>query len=182
MPRDERKAAARLLAEQFQGDMASADASHFGRLAGFTNRKREHLAASGYPFVKCVEARGMDAERSRPFREWARAKCKAAEAARIQQTRTRGLEGGGRNGSPAAIYANYFAEWARRVEANGRPKDLSRGDFAVACRMLKEGHGVEQIASAMAMCSPNIEERKDKHIEDYTSRTVLSAMKIVNRT
>lgn len=35
-------AAARILAERYGGDSNSADWRHFGRLAGFTNRKKHH--------------------------------------------------------------------------------------------------------------------------------------------
>ncbi len=48
-------AAARALAERFGGDLGAADWRHFGRLAGFTNRKPTYHQACGlYPFVKVV--------------------------------------------------------------------------------------------------------------------------------
>ena len=48
--------AARVLAERFGGDPGAADWRHFGRLAGFTNRKPTYLQPGGlYPFVKVVE-------------------------------------------------------------------------------------------------------------------------------
>ncbi len=61
-------AAARALAEKFGGDRGAADWRHFGRLAGFTNRKAKHLDANTglYPFVRLIEAGGgiyPDAER-----------------------------------------------------------------------------------------------------------------------
>jgi hypothetical protein len=53
-------AAARALAEKFGGDRGAADWRHFGRLAGFTNRKAKYLdAGTGlYPFVWLIEAEG----------------------------------------------------------------------------------------------------------------------------
>ena len=53
-------AAARALAEKFGGDRGAADWRHFGRLAGFTNRKAKHLDASTglYPYVRLIEASG----------------------------------------------------------------------------------------------------------------------------
>ena len=53
-------AAARALAEKFGGDRGAADWRHFGRLAGFTNRKAKYLDASTglYPFVRLIEAGG----------------------------------------------------------------------------------------------------------------------------
>lgn len=49
-------AAARALAVRFGGDPGAADWRHFGRLAGFTNRKPAHIQENGlYPFVKVSE-------------------------------------------------------------------------------------------------------------------------------
>jgi hypothetical protein len=48
--------AARLLAEKFCGDKGAADWRHFGRLAGFTNRKNKYQAPNGsFPFVRVRE-------------------------------------------------------------------------------------------------------------------------------
>ena len=53
-------AAARVLAERFGGDRAAADWRHFGRVAGFTNRKAKYRDEGTrlYPFVRLVEAAG----------------------------------------------------------------------------------------------------------------------------
>src|SRR5580700_8959583 len=51
--------AARLLASRFGGDLASADWRHYGRLAGFTNRKDKHRSTDGtFPYVRLHEATG----------------------------------------------------------------------------------------------------------------------------
>jgi hypothetical protein len=53
-------AAARRLAETFGGDLGAADFRHFGRLAGFTNRKAKYRDPDTglHPFVKLIEAHG----------------------------------------------------------------------------------------------------------------------------
>src|SRR5882762_3388903 len=52
--------AARLLASRFGGDPASADWRHYGRLAGFTNRKDKYKKMDGrYPYVRLHEAAGL---------------------------------------------------------------------------------------------------------------------------
>ena len=53
-------AAARRLAERFGGDPGAADWRHFGRLGGFTNRKRKYCDPQTglHPFVKLIEAGG----------------------------------------------------------------------------------------------------------------------------
>jgi len=50
--------AARTLAAKFGGDKGAADWRHFGRLAGFTNRKAKYQSQEGaYPFVRIIDAR-----------------------------------------------------------------------------------------------------------------------------
>jgi hypothetical protein len=52
--------AARLLSSRFGGDPSSADWRHYGRLAGFTNRKDKYRRADGtFPYVRLHEAAGM---------------------------------------------------------------------------------------------------------------------------
>jgi hypothetical protein len=62
-------AAARALAEEFGGDRGAADWRHFGRLAGFANRKAKYLDASTglYPFVRLIEAGGGVYPGAEPF-------------------------------------------------------------------------------------------------------------------
>ena len=51
--------AARMLASRFGGDPASADWRHYGRLAGFTNRKDKYRRKDGtFPYVRLHEATG----------------------------------------------------------------------------------------------------------------------------
>lgn len=53
-------AAARALAGKFGGDRGAADWRHFGRLAGFTNRKEKYRSECGlYPFVLLAEHNGL---------------------------------------------------------------------------------------------------------------------------
>jgi hypothetical protein len=61
LPKAVGSAAARTLAEKFGGDTGAADWRHFGRLAGFTNRKAKYMDVQTglYPFVRLVEAPGQ---------------------------------------------------------------------------------------------------------------------------
>src|ERR1700730_228118 len=60
--------AAKQLAERFAGDRSSADGRHFGRLAGFTNPKRERQLPSGMrPFVRLRSAKGRVYSRAAEF-------------------------------------------------------------------------------------------------------------------
>jgi len=62
-------AVAKALAKKFGGDSGAADWRHFGRLAGFTNRKERYRnPANGlHPFVRLVEYRGRSYERATDF-------------------------------------------------------------------------------------------------------------------
>lgn len=52
-------AVAKALAKRFHGDQGSADWRHFGRLAGFTNRKEKYRQPQGrFPYVRLVETTG----------------------------------------------------------------------------------------------------------------------------
>jgi hypothetical protein len=60
--------AAKALVERFGGDPSSADWRHFGRLAGFTNPKRERQLSSGLrPFARLRSATGRVYSRAAEF-------------------------------------------------------------------------------------------------------------------
>jgi hypothetical protein len=50
--RETASAAAKILAQRYEGDPCSAGYSHLGRLPGFTNRKEIHWSETGYPFTR----------------------------------------------------------------------------------------------------------------------------------
>lgn len=56
---------ARDLANEFGGDHKAADWRHFGRLAGFTNRKEKHRKLDGqFPYCRLIEATGATYDRA----------------------------------------------------------------------------------------------------------------------
>lgn len=178
MVESQRKDLAKLLAKEMEGDPASADAYHYGRLAGFTNRKPEHLQAGGFPYVLCKESTGREAEKSEEMRAWAEEREDAKKRAGMALDRAEAIKTAPRPSqyqyrvTAEARYKEYMAEWLERQEGN---PDWSRGDYGVACRMLKQGYLEQEVADAMANHSPDIENRKGEHIEDYARRTVDAA-------
>ena len=174
LPPDQRGALARFLARDYDADPASADARHYGRLAGFTNRKAVHTRADGYqPWVLCRASSGAPApagpemirrvedalERTRRDRE----RSLRLQAIRTPQDSPRGV----------SVVDEYRAEMARLV---GREKDLSRCDFLAAMTLGNRGRGADEIAAAMREASPGLLERKSGHEDDYVERTVRKAM------
>lgn len=79
--------AAKVLVERFGGDPSSADWRHFGRLAGFTNPKRERQLPSGLrPFARLLSATGRIYSKAAEFLADIRSNDKRGEA-HEQETR-----------------------------------------------------------------------------------------------
>ena len=78
-------AVAKSVAMGFQGDLGSADWRHFGRLAGFTNRKEKYRQPDGhFPYVLLLEAGGSPYAKAKAFVAGVEAKTRSeiAEAER----------------------------------------------------------------------------------------------------
>jgi hypothetical protein len=180
MSKAQRKIISITFAKEFNGDLSSTDANHYGRLAGFTNRKVEYLNEKGYPFVYCKKSTGEHAEKSDKIRAWAIAQEeKENQKQSIISTNNIVVS---RNKTKPKIEAEkafvlYWDKWLKAISYMKKSEDLSRGDFAVASRMLKEGFSKVEIIKAMAILSPDINIRKKNHIDDYVARTVDAAEK-----
>jgi RepB DNA-primase from phage plasmid len=174
---DQATMVARILAERYGGDLASADWRHFGRLAGFTNRKPKRRQRGGTPpFVLVREAPGVAAERGAQLLIEAAVRVQAIAAAqeavrRIQPVTS--APGGLR--SPGAAYA-LSAEW---MLARYPKTDLSRLDWMV-CRDLASGSlavDEQYLQRALREGSPHLAERKVGHVDDYVARTASKVMR-----
>ena len=172
LPKDVATAAARALAERFDGDLGSADWRHFGRLSGFTNRKEKYRMEDGrFPFVRLVEANpGLIYEQAKPFIngvERALEK-KMIDAARVA-ARARVLEDkAGTRGSGRIKSIQDFHSDSRYAG------DLSRADLAYTIYAL--GHGVPDNAIRSALTARDLSKKgAAARIEDYVNRTLLKA-------
>jgi hypothetical protein len=144
-------AAARALAEKFGGDRGAADWRHFGRLAGFTNRKEKYRNSQTglHPYVRIVYASGetypeagdflkqvrteLDSQRlAEERRRWAfsasgRALADSRRRKSIDEFRSDARYGadGTRIDLAFAIYALTHGATAAEVDAAIRTRDLS---------------------------------------------------------
>lgn len=142
-------AAARVLAERFGGDRGAADWRHFGRLAGFTNRKASRFDANTglYPFVRLIECEGgtyPEAERflaevecdvERQQIERARLRAQIAKTAPVRPKDLNTIDAfradaryggdGTRVDLAYAVYAFSHGATTAEVEAAIRSRDLS---------------------------------------------------------
>jgi hypothetical protein len=167
-------AAARALADKFGGDRGAADWRHFGRLAGFTNRKSQYADSETglYPFVRMVEAPG------RPYPEAVRflASVKATlERARAEREpcvrRASALRTDRRNLKSIDVFRND----ARYC------KDGNRIDLAYSIYALSHGASEAEVASAIRsrdLSHKGNEQRQD----EYVARTIKKALASVERS
>jgi hypothetical protein len=172
MSADKRKIISRYLCHEYKGDVGCIGSNHYGRLAGFTNRKQQYLTEKGYPYVLCIDYTGEHAYNKEELIKYAEEELNKnicytvdVKAKNINQDNS------------STKFAIYYKQWQNHVEINKTTYDLSRGDYAVVCRMLKEGFKKMDICNALVQNSPNIVQRKGKHIYDYALRTIDAAEK-----
>jgi hypothetical protein len=166
LPKEFSTLAARLLARRFLGDPASADWRHYGRLAGFTNRKEKYRKENGlYPFVRLHEACGRTYRRAGEFlREVEQAfnEAKERERARNQQIQNWG----------ATATLKTIEDFRRRSAYGG---DYTRSDLAYAIYAL--AHGIPEKALREQLASRDLGHKgSEKRQQEYLDRTISKAL------
>lgn len=165
---------ARTLASEYDADPASADSRHYGRLAGFTNRKDKHTTRAGYqPWVLLRESKGKTATAGPALVQQAGQQIEQAQRQQEKARRLASLELPERQLSRHRRTAldEYRSEMAGLVK-----DDLSKCDFIAAQKLASRGRSAEEIGKAMAEASPALAERKPGHEADYIERTVSKVM------
>lgn len=156
------------LAREYGGDPNAADWYHYGRLAGFTNRKPKHEDKGRFPFVKLRYADSMVARNGRNYLLAVKQAHKASPPLPKPVAP---------NKSPDRNYSDRLA-WILEVNRDrgwvDNP-DLSRLDLMIARSMCTEGVAVEVVAQQLLRYSPRIRQRKTGHLVDYLCRTLLAA-------
>jgi hypothetical protein len=172
---DLRTIVARRLAADYDSDPASAEGRHFGRLAGFTNRKPKHMSnGRRFPWVLCRESGGKT----------------AAQGARLIIDAQAELERGAktvRDPGPVPFEIQRRTDMsgrdvveeynAKMQELAGDNPDLSVCDWNVAIHLAIQGWDREDIMRAMTLSSPNIRERKSD-VGYYVGLTVGKVMNL----
>jgi hypothetical protein len=154
--------AARTLAAKFGGDKGAADWRHFGRLAGFTNRKDKYRSQDGaYPFVRIIDAG--------PSHVYAAAGEFVANVREVVSS----LE------SPTRAAASARNDWRLlsiddfrsnpSYDGDGNRIDLAYSVYALA-------HGVSEASIAEAINSRDLSKKGAPSRQSaYTSRTIAKA-------
>ena len=171
--------AARGLAGRYGGDPRSAEAGHYGRLAGFTNRKPEHAREDGrQPYVLLREARGGCAPAGEAALAQAGARVAMREGMAKAAREAAALSRTGGGGVSGERLAAEYRERAARLCARYPEADRSRVDWAVTRDLATAYPGADAAAltAALRVGSPHLTERKGNHGEDYAARTVTKVL------
>ena len=165
-------AIARQLARDYDGDPASADWRHLGRLAGFTNQKPARRTACGYaPWVRILHAQHVLAPNANALLQSAMDRWQAASRSTAQPP----------SNSPrlsisapkaTAIYQHYMRLW-RITERFPRP-DWSIVDLWVTKHLLSLGMPSTDVENILRMGSPQFP-RQHGDPDDYLRRTLARA-------
>ena len=167
--------AAKALAARFGGDPNSADFRHFGRLAGFTNRKPEHMRGTMSPFVRLDSYKG--AEASPEAVKQIMAEGKQIAAAQHQVKVTDHVHALGTQGMDAKRPRQWYRNGVESLKREFGPNfDHSRADWELCRAMYRNGAKPADIVATVRDSSPGLTERKGASAEDYVTRTVAKAV------
>jgi hypothetical protein len=165
LPKELSTFAARLLARRFLGDPAAADWRHYGRLAGFTNRKEKYRKENGlYPFVVLHEASGRTYRRATEFlRE---VKQTFNEVREKDRTSDQSVQA-----RPPRAPLKTIEDFRRRSVYGG---DQTRSDLAYAIYAL--ANGVPETVLREQLASRDLSHKgNQKRQQEYLERTVCKA-------
>lgn len=172
-------AAARLLARVYAADMNSADHKHFGRLAGFTNRKSVYRRKnSTYPFVILHRYSGQVAPSGADILRDAKQALIAntPEKPRLQKV---SLPTSAKNDTPGQLYQRIATSilMANQDKPWVNDPDYSRLDWMVSQNMVAMGKSSHEIADAILKGSPNVYDRHtgNGRAENYARHTAMKA-------
>ena len=168
LPRELSTAAARSLAADFGGDRGAADWRHFGRLAGFVNRKLKYRRADGlFPFVRLREANDREYPEGEHFLAGVEARLREAALKREQA----------RSNLPRAYSSAPLRDIESFRQNPSYAGDGTRVDLAYAIYALSHGSAPDQVEAALRTRSlPH--KGSEKRQTQYLERTIKKALAI----
>jgi len=161
--------AAKELARRFGGDSSSADWRHFGRLAGFTNRKPTRRLRNGMsPFVRMRGSEGRIYSAAREFLEEVKSLAKTFGVERTAWTTARF--------SLTEDSVRPLAEFHRDPRYDG---DMHRADMAWAVHAASRGLPKQQIRDEILNARDLSKKGAPRRQFDYAQRTAIKALSTV---
>ncbi len=166
LPKELSTATARALAERFGGDRGAADWRHFGRLAGFSNRKEKYRGEDGlYPFVRLHEATGQVYGQADNFVNAVKQKLEAAKVEAERRRRAVSVF----PTMPAHLKSITDFRKAAIYAGDGNRIDLAYAVYALS-------HGVPEQEVRAAIASRDLSHKGNERRQlDYINRTVEKA-------
>lgn len=168
-------AAARALAEKFGGDSGAADWRHFGRLAGYSNRKGKYFNASTglYPFVRLIEAAGSVYPEAERFLAGVKSDLERGYAER-EYLRSRHF-------GPAGSVHRGDLKSLDVFRADSRYSgDGTRVDLAYAVYALSHGASAQEVDTAIR--SRDLSHKgNERRQNEYVERTIKKALGAIER-
>jgi hypothetical protein len=176
---------ARLLADLYDADRASADGRHFGRLAGFTNQKPTRRQPSGFaPWVRLVFAQPLLATHAASLLDSAQLRFLPMDRSIHPSPLSIALSPPPTlpvhcSLTPAAAVGIY-SRWLHRLQIPQRfsPPDWSIADLWIAQRLLRCRIPADQVRAVLRLGSPGFP-RRHSDPEDYLRRTLTRAARQV---
>ncbi len=173
LPREISTPVARALADRFGGDPGAADWRHFGRLAGFENRKPKHQREDGsFPRVLLTECQpGLVYREAAGFVASIEAAQQRAALESVRRMQALCRTTGSR---PLKSISDF----------HGDPRysgDLSRADLAYAVYAIGRGVSPQEVRDVLAVRDLT-KKGHPARIEDYLRRTVEKATRQVTRS
>ena len=162
-------ATARALAEKFGGDRGAADWRHFGRLAGFTNRKQKYqdVMTGLYPFVRLIEAEAKVYDEAPRFLAGVK---QALEEFKREQQRLKNRLATGQRFDRANLKSIEAFRCNPRYAGDGTRIDLAYAVYAIS-------HGLSEAEVSAAIRSRDLSHKGgQKRQDDYVDRTVRKAV------
>lgn len=163
------------LAQRYDGDLASTDWRHLGRLAGFTNQKPQRRNGRGHaPWVKVLYAHAELAAQGTALVQAAHSGWPASPKRAVASGTHRPATNTVALAHPAAT--GIYADWLhrRRIPERFPQPDWSIADKWIAKELLRHGTSAPQVAAILRAGSPGFP-RRHAHPEDYLSRTLARA-------
>ncbi len=161
--------AAKEIAKRFGGDLSSADWRHFGRLAGFTNRKPERLLQNGLaPFVRLRQFEGRTYNAAHEFLKEVKSLAEKAVAERAPRATSRSTSN--------ENSVRPLAEFHGNPRYNG---DLHRADMAWASHAASRGLSEQEIRDEILHVRDLSKKGRIQRQVRYAERTANKALRTV---
>lgn len=151
------------LAKLYGGDLASADGEHFGRLAGFTNRKPDYWTPQGFPFVKLLSSKSVSLSQEIThdlIKPEPQSQLNIVSATALPQTGT---------------FAQIWAMEYHKAKARWPHPDSSIIDYRAAQTALAQGMNPNMVIQELLKTTPDLKSRGHSNPEAYAKRTVAKA-------